>query len=137
MQDTANDEIVLESLDILVAIDRAFPPFSRDAGGDNGDGDGGSDGGGGAAEEASRRLESAFARDVVASADAFDTDCDEWLHNTDARREPRLRAAALAKLAWLEEALGEHEDGAFFLGAWRPPLPLSRVPRPPDLAIIL
>ena len=81
------DEVVLESLDILQRIDLEFPPVS-----------------GGTQIEAT----SEWAHAVVGRSSAFDTDCDAWLHNVDAKKEDVLFAQARDKLAWLEEALGVH-----------------------------
>ena len=87
----AGDEIVLESLDILIRLEREFPnlPLGRQTG-------------------------DAYVSELLHSSGAFDTDCDEWLHNTRPEREGGLRERAMDKLAWLEATLAR-EDGPFLL----------------------
>ena len=88
------DKIVLESLDILRALDDEFPDeFVKSA------------------EDLD--LESK----LVQFCGAFDVDCDRWLFNTDEAQEAALEAEARGKLAWLEGALDARPEGAFFLGA--------------------
>lgn len=91
---------ILESLDILRALDDEFPDEAS----------------------AMTRANSDLAERLIESSGAFDTDCDEWLHNTDATREASLRAEAARKLTWLEAALGERGESPFFLGSRRPGL---------------
>ena len=57
---------------------------------------------------------------MVATSGQYDTDCDQFLHNTDPSREPGFKAQALARLALLEKMLDtgpRRGQGPFFLGA--------------------
>ena len=87
------DEVILESLDILRVLEREFPD-----------------------EHATHTDEDRALEDrLVHASGAFDTDCDDWLHNVEPRAEAALQATAHEKLAWLEDALGAR-PGPFFLG---------------------
>ena len=59
----------------------------------------------------------AWVQVIMRASDEFDCDGDAWLQNLEEEDEAELREAARAKLAWLEEQLGTHAGGPFFLGA--------------------
>ena len=86
-------EVVLESLDILRALDREFP----------------------GAEPMTAEDRALEAR-LIESCGTFDSDCDAWLHNVDSAAEAALHAEAIDKLRWLETALGARPAGPFLLG---------------------
>ena len=88
-------DTITESLDILWRLEREFPRLPSGRG---------------------RPKDDARVAELLRASGAFDTDCDEWLHNTRPGREAALRAAAVEKLAWLEAALAA-EGGPFLLGA--------------------
>ena len=87
------DKVILESLDILRALDLEFP-----------------------SPEPMTSEDRALEARLVESSGAFDTDCDAWLHNIDPASEPALHADTIDKLKWLEAALGARPAGPFFLG---------------------
>jgi len=89
------DEVVLESLDILHVLDREFPDTEAPV------------------KTAEDKI---LEGQLVRASGAFDTDCDDWLHNTDRHAEPYLRLEALEKLQWLEGALSARPAGPFFFG---------------------
>ena len=86
-------DTITESLDILWRLEREHPRFPAGRGG----------------------RDDARVHELIRASGAFDTDCDEWLHNTEPAREAALRANAMEKLAWLEAALAD-EGGPFLLG---------------------
>ena len=87
------DEVLTESLDILLRLEQEFPRLP--------------DG---------QKPDDPAVAELLRASGAFDTDCDEWLHNTQQKREAALRARAMEKLAWLEGALARR-GGPFLLGA--------------------
>ena len=86
------DELVNESLDILLRLERDF-----------------------ADEAVVAAPDDEWVRSVVGSSGAFDCDGDAWLQNIEPAAEEQLRAESRRKLTWLEETLGAHA-GPFFLG---------------------
>lgn len=87
------DSIIHESLDILIRLEREFPRLP-----------------------AGRAPNDLYVAELLRASGAFDVDCDEWLHNTQPKREATLRGRAMEKLAWLEAALAR-DGGPFLLGA--------------------
>lgn len=50
------------------------------------------------------------------ACDYFDCDGDQWLQNLDEKQENELQKVMQSKFQWLEQQLGFHGSGPFFLG---------------------
>lgn len=85
------DEAVTESLDILLRLEQTYPRL------------------------VGKSADDRQVQELLRASGAFDTDCDEWLHNTQPGREGMLRKQAMQRLEWLEAALAR-EGGPFLLG---------------------
>jgi glutathione S-transferase len=91
------DEHISESLDILRRLEREFPEA------------------GGLASVPSTS-EDPWVSEIIRASGAFDCDSDAWLQNTEGEEEQALNAESRKKFGWLEQQLGRHTDGPFFLG---------------------